>query len=561
MRDSVSLMSMQLRSEYGGIGVHHGLLLLTLCMCFGACQKPAEEFEVPDWTPVVAAPLVDTRFDLADVLELLSDNADTVPIVELEGGQLAFVYSEQFSGTLAEEWLEIPDVVEAAELVLDTALALAINITPDGAVLPLSDTLISEMIVENPSGALISAIDLAEGNLYFTVESTLGDGVEGQITIPNLLDPMGFPWSAVWTDDMLVDGSFQATEDLAEWRIIPENPNVQDTNLVRAYFDVFVINDGMHTAVPGEALSAEFVMDELVFDRVEGDFGSSNITLEESASTFELFDERFTVSGVDLGQASLTLDITNAFGVEAILDSVDLRAIEGGVVVEELNSTAGPLLVPPASGSQQSPSQVSWTIDETNSNITSMFSVEPRELELAAWVRANPNEVDPAAPNFVDADGYVTAEFSAEIPLALRVGQLDFRDTLGLSLDIEDEVQELDSASLRLILHNGFPFGVEVAITFLDSSGAAVDSLALAPLPVLTTPEVDEDGLPLEEALFVHDFFFDWDRAEVLRSVDRAVLRAWSSSSDATEGTIVRITADQGLGMELGAKLYLRVAQ
>ena len=552
---------MQWRSEYGGFRVHHGLVMLVLCMGLGACQKPAEEFEVPDWTPVVAVPLVDTRFDLADVLELLSDNVDTVPIAELEGGQLAFVYSEQFSGTLADEWLEIPDVVEAAELALDTALAEAINITPAGTVLPLSDTLISEMIVDNPPGALISAVNLAQGNLSFAVGSTLGDEVEGQITIPNLLDPTGLPWSVAWTDDMFVDGTFQVTEDLSGWRILPENPNVQDTNLVRAYFDVFVINDAAHTAVPGEALSAEFVMDELVFDRVEGDFGSSNITLEESASTFELFDERFTVSGVDLGQASLTLDITNAFGVEAILDSVDLWAIEGGVVVEELNSTAGPLLVPPASGSQQSPSQVSWTIDETNSNITSMFSVEPRELELAAWVRANPNEVDPAAPNFVDADGYVTAEFSAEIPLALRVGQLDFRDTLALSLDLEDGAQELDSASLRLILHNGFPFGVDVAVTFLDSSGVAVDSLALAPLPVLTTPEVDEDGLPLEEALFVHDFFFDWDRAEVLRSVDRAVLRAWSASSDAGDGTIVRITADQGLGMELGAKLYLRVVQ
>ena len=141
---------MQWRSEYGGFRVHHGLVMLVLCMGLGACQKPAEEFEVPDWTPVVAVPLVDTRFDLADVLELLSDNVDTVPIAELEGGQLAFVYSEQFSGTLADEWLEIPDVVEAAELALDTALAEAINITPAGTVLPLSDTLISEMIVDNP---------------------------------------------------------------------------------------------------------------------------------------------------------------------------------------------------------------------------------------------------------------------------------------------------------------------------------------------------------------------------------------------------------------------------
>ena len=58
-------------------------------------------------------------------------------------------------------------------------------------------------------------------------------------------------------------------------------------------------------------------------------------------------------------------------------------------------------------------------------------------LELAAWVTSNPNGFDPANPNFVDADGYVTGEMRVEIPLALRLEQLDFVDTLDASLEFD----------------------------------------------------------------------------------------------------------------------------
>ena len=73
-------------------------MLAVSLLVFSGCEQPAEEFEVPSWTPVVAVPLVDTRFDLADVLEVLTDSLDTVPVVGLEGGRLAFVHTEDFLG-------------------------------------------------------------------------------------------------------------------------------------------------------------------------------------------------------------------------------------------------------------------------------------------------------------------------------------------------------------------------------------------------------------------------------------------------------------------------------
>lgn len=528
-------------------------------MSWWGCQAPAEEFSAPDWTPIVAVPLVDTRFDLEDVLRALSENGDSLPIEAGEGGRLIFVYDEDFTGTLAEDWLELPDVEEFAALELDAGIASVLNLLGAGENVLLSDTIVTEMIVDAPPGVLIHEVQLSAGQLQFDIESTLGDGMEGQLTIPNLLDPIGMPWSVAWSDAMMVNGAFSVTEDLAGWSIHPENPNVQDTNLVRAFFDVYVINDPAHTAVPGESLAAEFRMDGLLFERVEGDFGSSDISLEEGTSTLSIFDERFTVAGIGIDQATVALEVTNGFGVEAVLDSVELLIVENGVAIQELVTTADPLTVPPAEGSAQNPSVTTWVLDDENSNITDFFGVESQELELRAWVRSNPSAVTPDNPHFVDDDGYVTARLHAEVPLSMKVEQLDFIDTLDIALDLEDEVAELDSAELRIILHNGFPFGVDLAVTFLDSVDQRVDSLSLAPLPLFTMPALDGEGLPLASEVFVHDIAFDWDRAQLLKSARRVIVEVWTASAEAQEGTYVRLTESQELRMELAAKLYARI--
>ncbi|MCH1576496.1 MAG: hypothetical protein L7S67_09495 [Flavobacteriales bacterium] len=552
---------MHLLTPSWGFRSFSGCVVALLFLLTTGCQQPAEEFEVLDITPVVAVPLVDTYFDLDDVLEALTDSTDTLPVVALEEGQLAFLHTESFSGTLAEEWLLLPDVLEAEELVLDENLAAAINLTAPGTVLTLSDTIVSEMIVENPEGALIDLIELQEGQLELVISSTMGDEVDGQLYIPNLLDPMGMPWSVAWTDAMLASGPLVVTEDLNGWSILPENLNVQDTNLVSAYLDVFVENDPAHTAEEGEMLSATFSMDGLVFERVEGDFGNDEIYLEQGTTTIALFDDRFTVAGVAIEQALISVEVTNGFGVEAILDSVTLKAVEDGVVTDELITTSPPLVVPPANGGFSDPSISEWFMDESNSNITSFFSVEPRELEVAAWITANPNGVEPGDPNFVEAEGYVAADLRVEVPLALTVAQLDFVDTLDVNLGSLEEEAMLDSASLRVILHNGFPFGVDLSVVFLDENGDALDSLSLAPLPLFTMPDLNGEGVPLEPAIFVHDVHFDWERADVLRAATKAVVQVWTSTAEASSGTFVYLKEDQGLQLELGAKLYTRISQ
>ena len=147
---------------------------------------------------------MDTRFDLGDVLEVVSDSAGTVPIEELGAGELAFVYDESFEGTLAEEWLVLPEASLGESLVLGEAEAMALNLATGP--IPFSDTLSAQLDVEQPDGARLDAVFLSGGTLVFELTSNLGDDVSGEVTIPQLVDPMGLPWSTVWTQDMLDSG-------------------------------------------------------------------------------------------------------------------------------------------------------------------------------------------------------------------------------------------------------------------------------------------------------------------------------------------------------------------
>lgn len=532
-----------------------GLMAVVL---WAGCQPFPEEVSAEGtWAPIVAVPLVDTEFDLGDVLKAVTDSVDTVPVATLSSGELAFVHREAFSGSIAEEWLVLPGLSETESVVFDEAVAFGLELLPPGEVLTVSDTLSTAYLVEEPEGVLLSEVRFASGSLTFTLSTTTEEYIAGEILLPQLLDPQGMPWSIVWEPNALAMGSFTVEQDLTDWRLAPQNTPL-DTNRLDAAFTLFLSNNPFGIAQAGQSLDLALTMEDLAFARVEGDFGQSTVSLEQSSSTFDLFDDRFTTSGLAIDRARVELQVTNGFGLEAVMDSLTMTSSGGGPdVVFETVAPAFP--VASANGSADEPVLSTWVIDESNSNIVEFFSAEPRTLDIGLQIQSNPGGLAPGEVNFVDANGFVAADFLAEIPLSLRAEQVDFVDTLAFSLNAEEQA-ELDSAELRFIFHNGFPFGVEAQAVFLSPEGVALDSLPLEVFSMLALPVLDDQGLPVEPAVSVTDFFFDWDRADRLRLADRIVIQAWGRTPEATEGTFVRVTEDQGLRMEIGAVLYTHMS-
>lgn len=522
------------------------------------CQSPPEEFSVQSpWTPIAAAPLVDTRFDLADVLEVLTDSLDTVPVGTAAGGELAFYHEQTFTGSIAEEWLLLGVYTASQSVVLSEEEALALNMSPVGQSVSMTETAFEELDVPEPEGARLDRIELSAGQLSFTVSSTMGDDVSGNCTLPGLVDADGDSYSFNWNSFQFENGSLTSTQDLAGWTLLPDNSG-DAPNQIEGEFTVTVINSPNHDAVEGESLSLDFAVDGLSWDRVEGDFGQAQISLEQDAVTLALFDDRFTTSGIAIERASLSLEVENGFGVEAILDSVDLISSADGTPDVVFETTAEGAIVAPAQGSSATPSLTVWEINETNSNVVDFLAPEQRDIDLAMWVRCNPNGPAGTSGNFLDADGQVSARLSTEIPLSIRAAQIDFVDTLDVDINIE-ETAEVDSAELRMILHNGFPFEVAIRAVFLDENGLAVDSLSTAPLDLFTMPPMDASGVPTEPGVFVYDFFLDWERADRLRNARRVVTEAWCETANAVSGEFVRVTEEQGLRMELGLLVYAKI--
>lgn len=533
------------------------LLLLVWLGLMPGCQRLPEELIAPELTPIVAVPIVDTRFDLGDVLDVLTDSLATVPVETGQDGELIFVHTERFEGTLAEEWLQLPDWSESLDITLDAATAEVLNLAPENVPVAFSESLTASYPIDQPDDARLSRVELNGGALTLTLTSDLGDEVGGEMIVPNLVDSQGLPWSTAWSPAQLESGTFSVAQDLTGWSMIPEN-SIIDTNVVTASFTVYVANDPGHTAVAGESMSVSLSMEGLSFARAEGDFGQAEIRLEEGTSTLALFDDRFVTAGLGLNRASIRLEITNGFGVSARLDSLRLETVSGGEVLASLETSEPALEVLSALDSYANPSLSSWTLNQDNSNIVDLFTEQAVDVNLGLAIVANPQGLGPEEVNFVDAEGFVDATFTAELPLSIRAEQVDFRDTLGFDLDLESS-EELDSVELRVILENGFPFSVTLQGWFLSPAGEALDSLALAPLDVFAATELDGSGIPLAPAIFRHDFVMDLDRSDRLREADRIVVQAWCRTASAEGAEFVRITENQDLRMQIGALLYTRI--
>ena len=525
-------------------------------VCVG-CQTVPEDFTVSAWTPIAAVPLVDTRFDLSDVLEVLIDSLDTVPVGAMPDGELAYYHEQNFSGSIAEEWLILPSYEAASSFVLGAGEAAALNLLPEGGSVSFQEEVSSGFEITQPQDAVLSRVDLSSGVLTFTLTTTMGDDLSGVVAITGLVDPDEVPYEMVWNSGQLTNGSLVVSQDLAGWSILPEQ-DLEGTNIIQGEYTFTMVNTPDHDAVEGEFLICDFVLSDMAFERAVGDFGTSDINLEEEAVSFALFDDRFTTSGLEIERASLRLEVENGFGVDAVLDSLDFTSSADGTADVVFETTAEGLFVPSAEGSSAFPTLAVWEIDETNSNVVDFFSAKPRDIDLSMRIRCNPD--GPVGPNgnFLDADGFVSARLMTEIPLSIRAEQIDFVDTVDVDIEIEEEAQ-LDSAELRLILHNGFPFEVAIRASFLNADGEAIDSLSTEPLDLFTLPLMDVNQVPVEPGVFVYDFFLDWERAEDLRSAERVVMEAWVETADAQLGEFVRITEEQGLRMELGLLVYAKI--
>ena len=205
------------------------------------------------------------------------------------------------------------------------------------------------------------------------------------------------------------------------------------------------------------------------------------------------------------------------------------------------------------------PEEITFTIDQDNSNLLSVVAPAPQILRFGAVAVANPDGPPPiGSPNFITNTSQLDVDVDVYLPLKGYVHNLVLVDTLAASI-AESLPTEVDSVVFRLETDNTFPLGGELQILFLDSLYAPIDSLFMIPEELITPALVGNDGWVIAPSVAEAYSGMGHTRFEEIRFAHHVVVRAKLNTSEAATQTMVTFDDAATLGIKLGIKAFAHV--
>ena len=202
-------------------------------------------------------------------------------------------------------------------------------------------------------------------------------------------------------------------------------------------------------------------------------------------------------------------------------------------------------------------------MDPTNSNCSTAVALEPQKLIYEVTGTANPTGTP--ATNWIRSNSHIRLEMEALLPLHGSASDFSFSDTSEVDIfPLDDDIEEIVSLTLRLVLDNGFPINGYAQVYFLDTTGTVIlDSIfADARTQVLTSGEVANEVVDQTNGRTrtLTDIVIDREKLEKLESngFGNVVSRAWLETSQMGAIT-VKILQNYSMNIFLGLDVEAKV--
>ncbi len=224
----------------------------------------------------------------------------------------------------------------------------------------------------------------------------------------------------------------------------------------------------------------------------KGYFGHSLDT--SSTSTNLNFFDRIIAGGFSLQEAKLNLDIKNGIGADLRANLLNFQSVnsQNGTVVSLQHSSVGQTInVHRATDNPFSPSQYSFEFNSSNSNLVHLLENMPNRFDYSYATELNPFGNIANGNDFVYPDKAIEARLTLDIPLHLSTNNLTLVDTIYLNKDSIKPHNSIQSAALKLIALNTFPFDAEVQFYLLDENLQKQEQLLSESRIKAATPDSD----------------------------------------------------------------------
>ena len=474
------------------------LPLFTLSSC--------QQDDAGEWSPTIAAPLVNSTMSVSDLLEQLT--MDSLFNTNDEG-LLSLNFKSELFNYKPSDLLNFDYGASPIQGEIENNPILENLIDQNGEhEIALPTTVLSiNPIVENPDGSSfevkIDSLYLFSSSLIFNYSSSFGHAGNIHIEIPHLFDAEGnhFDETIAWDESPNSAVSDAEVFDLNGYFLDMTQSNASDTTHNRFDIDVSIV---IMNTIPNydidDAAEISFTVElaDLDFELAYGDFGSGSFLLGKDTLAFNPFED-FNNANFFLADPILTLEINSGLGLKNMNSFVQdfLYSENGGEPNEVLYN---PNSVQPT---LEAPLNVGDTVTTfyklTNEEGYISELLTPSEKELIYEIFAVINNNNNGEQSFIHRDYGIGADLDIEIPMYGRVGDISFNDTL--EFDLGQRLSEIDSLIIKTNMESYFPANAYLQVYFLDENYDVTDSLYLDDfdLPIIASPELGADGRPVSE--------------------------------------------------------------
>ena len=534
-------------------------LLFGVIFIYTSCNRLKEDFDfskvTPLWNPEFAVPLVNSTLYISDFLK----DSSNLNIVVNPDQSLSFVYSsDSIISVTAGSFINFTD----QEFDFTTAF--------DVPEIPLGDydttnIVYSYQFIPDTVTQRIDSIFLGDGILSISGQTNLNrDDATLRFTVHDIKKiDTGEPLT------MFVDLSnpggqnewvyFESSFDLSSYKMLLNESGDTLDNAITFFLDILIKGDENPNLSPYDFIVGGSLK-SLEFNSAFGYIGQYELPFADSLE-IGIFDDAVT-GGVNIGDGSIKLifDIFNSIGtpVTFIADSLFVESTIAppyhvdidlfGPDIPNVFSINSPDII-------QIGESVKTQLDFTQANFHEAFNISPQFLYYDLTAITN-LEGDSTVQNFILNESAISFNVDLEFELFGSIENFTIEDTI--TINFEDDIEELVYMLFRFNLTNGFPIDVSAQIYFVDENYLVLDSLITTETNIL--PGAITGGYPdyrvIESVNKITDILIDRSRLNNVLNSEYLIFKTSLSTSDQQ---LVKIYEDYHIGIKLGTIAGLNI--
>ena len=331
-----------------------------------------------------------------------------------------------------------------------------------------------------------------------------------------------------------------------------------DTNALETRIRASIESSGgMVQFDTSNSVSASVSMKKIEPLYIDGYFGNETISIDPESFEFD-FGASDVLEKMSFADPVVTLGFHNTFGIDMRIDTLDLT-MKNNSDSAKLNGANIPFTISGADYASESEIVKHKTSElalDKNTNIAELINLWPNEVSTGITASVNPNGDIGGNPatNFAYDNSGMDITLDLTVPVYGKIEGFEITDTIPLDSSISTILENVESATLRSNVTNGFPLEASVKFYITDENFLPLDTLKSAngDSILISAASVDVNtGNVVSDGVRQSDLVADADAIAHLQNAGNHIIISVVMDTG-NDGANVKIYSDYEMDIKIG---------